>query len=167
MLSPNIFGISSIRSSILALTVVALTAQWPVKMLLVHPEAPFLQNRRLTIAADCAVLSNENLGGRFRKGETVIIGCPLLEDPDRMMSKLLLVMKETAAQDVEVYTMEVPCCHAIHMMMSKARAESLKTGINAKHYIVRVSSGEVEPYKLGVIDESMISAERKAHGHAH
>ena len=54
--------------------------QWPVKILLVHPKAPFLQKEKLIIAADCSVLSNKGLGEKFGKGETVIIGCPLLED---------------------------------------------------------------------------------------
>ncbi len=62
--------------------------QWPVKILLVHPQASFLQKEKLTIAADCAVLTNKEFGEKFRKGETVIIGCPLLEDPSRIMVKL-------------------------------------------------------------------------------
>ncbi|MEM2228329.1 MAG: hypothetical protein QW476_03390 [Candidatus Bathyarchaeia archaeon] len=141
--------------------------QWPVKILLVHPQAPFLQKEALTIAADCAVLSNKEFGERFRRGETVIIGCPLLEDPDRLMSKLTLVMKETLANKIDVYTMEVPCCHAIHMMVMKAIENSRKENASVNHYIVRVTSGESELYKPGVIDESMIEAERKAHGHTH
>ncbi|HID18683.1 TPA: hypothetical protein EYP27_03980 [Candidatus Bathyarchaeota archaeon] len=144
-----------------------MNSQWPVKILLVHPQASFLQKSRLTIAADCAVLSSESLGNRFRKGETVIIGCPLLEDPNRVMSKLALVMKEADASEVEVYTMEVPCCHAIHMMVMKAIKEAGKGNVDAKYYIVRVMSGEIEPYKPGAIDESMMEAERRAHGHIH
>jgi hypothetical protein len=145
-----------------------MSIQWPVKILLVHTQAPFLQKEKLTIAADCAVLSNKSIGNRFREGETVIIGCPLLEDPDRVMGKLALVMKETSASKVEVYTMEVPCCHAIHMMTMRAIKESSKgNNIDAKYYIVRVGSGKIEPYQPGVIDESMIEAERKAHGHEH
>lgn len=137
--------------------------QWPVKILLVHSQAPFLQKEKLTIAADCAVLSNEEIGARFRKGETVIIGCPLLEDPNRMMNKLFLVIKETSAKEIEIYTMEVPCCHAIHMMVMRALREANKNEIYSEHYIVRVGSGKVESYKPGVIDESMIEAEKRAH----
>lgn len=139
--------------------------QWPVKILLVHPNALFLYKDKLIIAADCATLINKDLGEKFREGETVIIGCPLLEDPNRLMSKIALVMKETKAKDVNVFTMEVLCCHAIHMMVSRALRESGKNDINVNHYIVRVSTKEVEPYRPGVIDESMIEAERKAHGH--
>ena len=141
--------------------------QWPVKILLVHPQASFLQKEKLTIAADCAVLSNRKFGEKFREGETVIIGCSLLEDPDRLLSKLSLVIKETSANNIEVYTMEAPCCHAIHMMINKAIENSRKNNIKTIHYIVRVESGEVEVYKPGVIDESMVEAERKAHGYMH
>lgn len=140
--------------------------QWPVKILLVHPQAPFLKREKLIIASDCTLLTNKELGDRFRNGETVIIGCPLLEDPDRIMSKLALVMKETTAKSVEVFTMEVPCCHAIHMMAMKAIKEA-GNNIDAKHYIVRVMTGDVEPYVPGLIDESMLEAERRAHGHHH
>ncbi len=144
-----------------------MSTQWPVKILLVHPRAPFLQKEKIIIAADCAVISNGMLGERFRKGDTVIIGCPLLEDPDRIMNKLSLVVKETTAREIEVYSMEVPCCHAIHMMTMKGLREAGKENIDTRYYIVRVSSGKIEPYRPGVIDESMIEAERKAHGHIH
>lgn len=139
--------------------------QWPVKIILVHPEASFLKKGKLTIAADCTLLSSKDVGDKYRRGETVIIGCPLLEDPNRIMNKLFLVMKETNASEVEVYTMEVPCCHAIHMMTKKAIKDSGRSDIKAEHYIVRVESKKVEPYKPGTIDESMIEAERRAHGH--
>lgn len=146
---------------------IGLEIQWPVKILLIHPKAPFLKKDKLTIAADCAVLSNNELSSRFKKGETVIIGCPLLEDPDRVMNKLELVMKETTANNIEVYTMEVPCCHAIHMMTMRAIKNSGKSNVDAKYYIVRVASGKIEPYLPGRIDASMIEAERRAHGHLH
>ncbi|MCX8171300.1 MAG: hypothetical protein N3E47_04950 [Candidatus Bathyarchaeota archaeon] len=138
--------------------------QWPVKILLVHPQAPFLIRNKIIIAADCAALVSEEVSGQFRGGGPVIIGCPLLEDPHRMMSKIALIVKETAAKDIEVYTMEVPCCHAIHMMVARAIKEAGKE-MNSKHYIVRVYSRKIEPYRPGAIDESMIRAEREAHGH--
>lgn len=142
-----------------------MSVQWPVKILLVHPKAPFLQREKLTVAADCAVLSNNGFWDKFRRGETVIIGCPLLEDPDRIMNKLSLVAEETSAGEIDVYTMEVPCCHALHMMTMRA-IEGAGKNVTTRHYIIRIATGEAEPYRFGVIDESMLEAERKAHGHA-
>lgn len=140
--------------------------QWPVKILLVHPKAPFLMNERIIIAADCAALLNEELGQKFRNGGSVIIGCPLLEDAYKMADKIELIMNEARAREVEVYTMEVPCCHAIHMMVSKA-IKDLGKDVKTRHYIVRVASRRAEPYRPGVVDESMIKAEREAHGYNH
>jgi len=41
----------------------------------------------LIIAADCTLLTNPDLSARFKRGETVVVGCPLLEDPDRLTEK--------------------------------------------------------------------------------
>lgn len=142
---------------------IKLDKQWPIKILLVHPKASFLNEDKFTIAADCVTLSNEKLANKFKNGETVIIGCPLLEDPDRLAKKLYLIIENTSARQVEVYTMEVPCCHAIHMMVMKAISDIGKKDIDSIHYIVRVATGKAEYYKPGVIDESMLEAERKSH----
>jgi len=141
--------------------------QWPVKILLVHPQAHFMQKSSLVIAADCALLTNPDLSRRFMNGETVVIGCPLLEDPDRLAKKMDLIIEETEAKNVEVYTMEVPCCHAIHMMVDQSMRKKLKQDVKVENYIVRVMTGKVEPYALGKIDESMIEMERRAHGEHH
>jgi hypothetical protein len=137
--------------------------QWPVKILLVHPQAPFMQHSKLIIASDCAVLTNPELAERFKRGETVLIGCPLLEDPDRLAQKFDLIAQETGAKEIEVYTMEVPCCHAFHMMVRHS-LERAKKSIETKNYIVRVLTGKPEPYEFGRIDRSMIEMEHRAHG---
>ncbi len=141
--------------------------QWPVKILLVHPQAPFMQKASLVIAADCALLTNPDLPMRFKNGETVVIGCPLLEDPDRLAKKIDLIIEETKAKNIDVYTMEVPCCHAIHMMVNQSMQKKQKQGTKVENHIVRVLTGKVEPYALGKIDESMIEMERRAHGEHH
>jgi len=135
--------------------------QWPLKILLVHPKAPFMQDEKLTIAADCALLVHKDLVKRFGE-ESIIIGCPILEDPKRVFEKLKLIFRECVAKTVDVYTMEVPCCHAIHMMIEKAEAERDDKGdIEIRKYIVRVN-GDVEPYS-GKVDDKMVEAEIKAH----
>lgn len=141
-----------------------MSVQWPLKILLAHPQAPFLQNDKFIIAADCVAFASDEFKNRQESNEGVVIGCPLLEDPDKMMSKIALMVKESSAKNIDIYTMEVPCCHAIHMMVEKAINESGKDNIDKKNYIVRVS-GEIEPYQPGVIDDSMMDKERKAHGH--
>ncbi len=129
--------------------------QWPVKLLLVHPKADFMRDEKIVIAADCAVLVDKELTERF-DNETVLIGCPMLEDPKRIYEKIKLLMSDGDFSEVEIYTMEVPCCQALHMMVEREKGKK-----ETKRFIVRVG-GEVEEY-TGVVDESMIEAERKAH----
>jgi hypothetical protein len=130
--------------------------QWPLKVLLVHPEAKFLKENKFTIAADCSVLVHKGIVEKFGK-EAVIIGCPMLEDPKRFFEKIKLIFEKSKAEKIEVYSMEVPCCHAIHMMVDKA----LRGDAKVEKFIVRIS-GNVESY-TGFIDRSMIEAEAKAH----
>lgn len=129
--------------------------QWPVKIMLVHPRAEFLKDDEITIAADCAVLVNREIPEKFKE-KTVIIGCPMLEDPHRIYDKIKLLMKEGDFSKVQVFTMEVPCCQALHMMVEREKGDK-----EVERFIVRVN-GKVEEYK-GRIDESMIEAEKKAH----
>jgi len=137
--------------------------QWPVKILLVNPQAPFMQKDSLTIAADCTLLLNPEVYEKFGKGETVIIGCPILENPDSLSEKISAIFKSSKIKRVSVYTMEVPCCHAIHIMVNR----SIKglPDVQVEGYIVRVATGKAEPYQPGLIDESMLEMERLAHEH--
>lgn len=141
--------------------------QWPVKILLVHPQAPFMQKDSLTIASDCALLVNPEFSNRFKNGDTVVTGCPLLEDPDRLAEKIDLIVDEAKAKEIKVYTMEVPCCHAIHMMVDRSVKKKRKQGVKVKNYIVRVMTGEAEPYEFGKVDRSMMEMEMRAHGKHH
>ncbi|NOY10712.1 MAG: hypothetical protein GXO67_01215 [Archaeoglobi archaeon] len=129
--------------------------QWPVKLLLVHPKAEFLKGDRIIIASDCSLLIDKEITEKF--GETpVLIGCPMLEDPRRTYEKIKLLMETGEFGEVEVYTMEVPCCQALHMMVEREKGDK-----DVRRFIVRVT-GEVEEYR-GVVDERMIEAERRAH----
>jgi len=108
---------------------------------------------------DCALLVNKKLVNRF-ENETIIIGCPMLEDPKRVFEKLRMILKESEAEKIEVFTMEVPYCYAIHMMVDKAKEERDKD-VEIEKYIVRVG-GKIEKYS-GKIDDDMVNAEIKAH----
>jgi len=137
--------------------------QWPVKILLVNPQASFMQKGSLTIAADCTLLSNTEVSEKFRNGETVIIGCPILENPDSLSEKISIIFEKCGVKKVSVYTMEVPCCYAIHTMVDRSIAK--QQDVQVERYIIRVMTGKAEPYQPGRIDESMLEMERLAHGH--
>jgi hypothetical protein len=136
--------------------------QWPLKILLVHPQAPFLAKNRIVIVADCAILMRPEIAKLYDEGVPILIGCPLLEDPDAMINKLKLILGTDNVKDVDVITMEVPCCQALHMMVKQIASENnLKHRFT--HKIVRVFTKEVEEWRPGQVDESMIELERIAH----
>lgn len=95
-----------------------------------------------------------------------MVGCPLLKDPDRLAEKLDLIAEETKAKRIEVYTMEVPCCHAIHMMIDRSVSKR-RQDIKVENYIVRVMTGKAEPYAPGRLDRSMLEMEMRVHGGHH
>ncbi len=139
-----------------------MSIQWPLKILLVHPHAPFLSKDRIVIAADCVLLIRPEISQLYSNGVPVLIGCPLLEDPDSMLNKLKLILSSNS-KNIDVISMEVPCCQALHMMVRHIASENnLKHSFS--HKIVRVFTKEIEEWRPGIVDESMIKLERMAHG---
>ena len=139
--------------------------QWPVKILLIHSNNPYLGKEELKIVADCALLARKGFHEEYTNGNPVFIGCPLLENPDLLLNKLRIILGYSKAKKIEVYSMEVPCCQALHLMIKRLLNELNIDDKEVEHYIVRVFTGNVEKWKPGVIDESMIELERIAHGH--
>ena len=137
--------------------------QWPLKILLVHPQAPFLSKNNIVIAADCSVLLRPELGNMYVQGTPVLIGCPLLEDPEAMMSKLKLILESSSGKNIEVISMEVPCCQALHMMV-RGVVNEVRVNASISHRVVRVFTRNIEDWKPGVVDETMTMLERMAHG---
>jgi hypothetical protein len=54
--------------------------QWPVKLYLVSPNAPYFQDAELLLAADCAPVAYAAFHPDFLKGKAVVIGCPKFDD---------------------------------------------------------------------------------------
>jgi hypothetical protein len=160
---PKIFGINFILNIINSKFCGKMKfVQWPLKILLVHPQAPFLAENRIVIVADCVVLMRPEIAKLYDEGVPILIGCPLLEDPDAMINKLKLILGTDNVKDVDVITMEVPCCQALHMMVKQIASENnLKHRFT--HKIVRIFTKEVEEWRHGQVDESMIELERIAH----
>ena len=63
--------------------------------------------------------------------------------------------------------MEVPCCHAIQMMVNRSMGKKQEKGIKVNNFIVRVMTGKAEPYAFGKVDRSMMEMEMRAHGKHH
>ncbi|MDO8586949.1 MAG: ferredoxin [Armatimonadota bacterium] len=87
--------------------------QWPVKINLVSPQAPYFQDADLLIAADCAPFAYANLHPDYLKGKAVVIGCPKFDDLDDYRQKLTAIVQHNNVRSITVMHMEVPCCTAL------------------------------------------------------
>ena len=59
---------------------VSALSHWPVQIRLVPPQAPFLKNAHLLVAADCTPLAYPDFHERLLKGKVVLMGCPKFDD---------------------------------------------------------------------------------------
>ena len=100
-------------------------SQWPVQIKLAPIQAPYFQNAKLLVAADCTAYAYGNFHREFIDGHITLIGCPKLDDVD-YAEKLTEILRQNEIQSVTVVRMEVPCCGGIEMAVKKALAGSGK-----------------------------------------
>lgn len=100
-------------------------SQWPVQIKLAPVNAPYFENAKLLIAADCSSYAYGNFHNEFIKDHITLIGCPKLDSVD-YSEKLTAIIKENNIRSVKVVRMEVPCCGGIENAVKKAIFESGK-----------------------------------------
>ena len=100
-------------------------AQWPCQIKLVPVKAPFFENAKLLIAADCTAYAYANMPQEFMKGKVTIIGCPKLDDID-YREKLTEIIKNNNIQSVTIVRMEFPCCGGLEHAAKTALQNSGK-----------------------------------------
>ncbi len=100
--------------------------QWPVQIKLVPVNAPYFDQAKLLIAADCTAYAYARIHDQFMKGRITLIGCPKLDDTD-YAEKLTAILAQNDIKSVTVLRMEVPCCGGIVHATQRALAASGKT----------------------------------------
>ena len=100
-------------------------SQWPVQIKLVPVQAPYLQNARLLIAADCTAYARANFHNEFIRGRVTLIGCPKLDAGD-YTDKLAEIFRRNSIKSIMVVRMEVPCCGGIEQAVRQALMTSGK-----------------------------------------
>lgn len=86
---------------------------WPVQIRLVPPDAPFLKNAELLVAADCTPVAYPAFHRDFLQGKAVMLGCPKFDDAEAYAAKFAAIFKAANIKSVTVLDMEVPCCSAL------------------------------------------------------
>ena len=116
--------------------------QWPVKLDLVPPKAPFFENADLLLAADCAPIALKNFHD-LMAGKRVIIGCPKFNDARAYAAKLTDIFKQNNIASITVIHMEVPCCTGLKWAVNKALEGSGKQ-VPVKEFEVKIGGDIVE-----------------------
>ena len=92
---------------------------FPVQLKLVAPNAPWLADADLLIAADCTAYAYGNFHQDFMRGKTVLIGCPELDAVDYAV-KLGAIFAYQNIKSVTVTRMQVPCCGGLEFAVRRA-----------------------------------------------
>ena len=100
--------------------------QWPVKLYLVNPSAPYFGDADLLIAADCVPFAYGGLHPDFLRGKTLVTGCPKFDETELYAEKLAQILRQNNIRSVTVLQMEVPCCSGITQLAREAVASSGK-----------------------------------------
>ncbi len=94
---------------------------WPVQLMLVPPQAPFLKGADILLCADCVPFAMPGFHSRYLKGKALLVGCPKLDDLPYYQEKLNEIFALAKPKSVTVLKMEVPCCTGISHIAIEAR----------------------------------------------
>ena len=100
--------------------------QWPVQIKLVPPNAPYLKDAHLLIAADCVPFAYPDFHKNLLKGKVLLVGCPKLDDISLYEEKIKHIIKANSIKSVTYAHMEVPCCYGLIEVIKTAIEESGK-----------------------------------------
>lgn len=99
--------------------------QWPCQIKLAPVNAPYFNEAKLLIAADCTAYAYANIHEDFMKGKVTLIGCPKLDSVD-YSEKITAIIRNNYIRSVTILRMEVPCCGGLETAVKKALQESGK-----------------------------------------
>ena len=98
---------------------------WPVQIKLAPVHAPYFNDAKLLIAADCTAYAYASFHQDFIRNKVTLIGCPKLDQVD-YSEKLTGIIQNNNIQSVTIVRMEVPCCGGLENAAKKAIQDSGK-----------------------------------------
>jgi NAD-dependent dihydropyrimidine dehydrogenase PreA subunit len=119
-------------------------SHWPIQLTLVPPQAPFLHDADLVIAADCVPFTYANFHNDFLDGKSLVIGCPKLDDVQFYRERLTQILKINNIRSVTVVNMEVPCCFGLYQAVKLAITASGKS-IPLRQEVLSVKGKRLKP----------------------
>ena len=117
--------------------------QWPIKLRLLSPDAPYLDGADLLIAADCTAFACGGFHEKHLKGKVLTTFCPKLDrDVEEYVEKLSEIFARRKINSVSIVRMEVPCCSGTEKIV-EAALEKAGVAMPVQRDIVSVR-GEVK-----------------------
>ena len=113
------------ESALSAAPITSQLSNWPVQIKLAPIKAPYFDQAKLLIAADCTAYAYANFHQDFIRGKVVLVGCPKLDSVD-YSEKLEEIIQSNNISSMTVVRMEVPCCGGLEMAAKKALQNSGK-----------------------------------------
>lgn len=98
----------------------SMLSTWPIQLKLIPPNAQFLKNADLLIAADCVPFAYANFHKNMLNDRVLAVGCPKLDDATLYRNKLAAIFREADIRSVTVVNMEVPCCFGLNRLVQEA-----------------------------------------------
>jgi ferredoxin len=100
---------------------------FPLQLHLINPNASFLQDADLLLAADCSAFCFGNFHQQFIKNHILTIACPKLDTNQEIyLKKLKIMLEESKIRSLTVVIMEVPCCGGLLGLAEKALSSSYR-----------------------------------------
>ena len=93
---------------------------WPIQLKLLPPQAPFLKNADLLIAADCVPFAYADFHEDMLKNRVLAMGCPKIDDVSLYRNKLAAIFRTADIKSVTIVNMEVPCCFGLKRIVEEA-----------------------------------------------
>jgi NAD-dependent dihydropyrimidine dehydrogenase PreA subunit len=98
--------------------------QFPIQLRLINPNAPYLKNRDLVLAADCTAFVYSRFQHQFMQNNSIAIACPKLDNlKDYYVDKLTEMIDNSSINALTVIIMEVPCCLGLWQLAQQAQAK--------------------------------------------
>lgn len=121
---------------------------WPVQLALAPLKAPYFDGASLLIAGDCVPFALADFHPKLLAGNTLLMGCPKLDNGDLYRRKLGQIFAQNDIRAVTVAYMEVPCCFGLVHLVRQAIQDS---GKDIPLTITKISiQGEIcASYKTG------------------
>ena len=119
-------------------------SHWPIKLRLVQPDAPFLEDADVMLVADCVAFASDGVPGSQTRDRAVLIGCPKFDEHEPALDRLTAILRTARIRSLTVVHMEVPCCSGYWHLAQQACAAS-GTDIRPQRQIVDLQGGASEP----------------------